>query len=94
MTRDDYLKHIPFPPDWIANPPPEIKKGSAKRGNLEVAPTPSSVDKVHRPMLVQCWTSWRVNLLSKLVVDGMIRLIRPPSRWADSFPRCDRARRS
>ena len=39
MSREDYLKNIPFAPNWIANPPPEIKKGSAKRGNLEVALT-------------------------------------------------------
>ncbi|WP_143197795.1 hypothetical protein [Bradyrhizobium sp. AS23.2] len=37
MSREDYLKNVPFAPDWIVNPPPDIKKGSAERGNLEVA---------------------------------------------------------
>ncbi|WP_438275128.1 AAA family ATPase [Nitrobacter sp.] len=44
MSRDDYLKDIPFPPDWIANPPTHLVRGSVKRGNLEVAPT-HSVDE-------------------------------------------------
>ena len=41
MSREDYLKNVPFAPDWIVNPPPDIKKGSAERGNLEVALTHS-----------------------------------------------------
>lgn len=44
MTRDDYLKNIPFAPDWIANPPKHLVKGNPKRGNLEVALT-HSVDE-------------------------------------------------
>lgn len=36
MTRDDYLKDIPFPPDWIANPPAHLVQGSSKRENLRV----------------------------------------------------------
>lgn len=48
MSREDFLKNIPLAPDWIANPPPEIKKGSEKRGNLEVAMTHSVDDSSSR----------------------------------------------
>lgn len=39
MTRDDFLKDIPFAPAWIANPPKHLVKGGQKRGNLEIALT-------------------------------------------------------
>jgi hypothetical protein len=44
VSRDDYLKNIPFAPDWIANPPAHLVKGSAKRANLGVVPA-RSVDE-------------------------------------------------